>query len=641
MKTFNFSLKNTNINEIINFQDFKNEANILIQIFCGQEQKKLKKYINILLENLPQAFCIGTTTDGEIENKNITTSNTIISISIFEKSTLKISYANSNESFQNGFNLAKDLITRNTKLLILFTDGTSTNGENFLKGIEAFDKDVVICGGMAGDNGKFTQTYISCQNEILEEGAVGVSLNSDILQVHNDYRFNWSQIGIDHTIDKIKNNRVYSISGMKPVDFYTKYLGLDVASALPATGIEFPLIIERNSILTARAVISKHEDGSLSFAGNLQEGDKVKLGFGNAEMIMQDPIKSLPKLPNTPETFFLYSCMARRRYMPDFIQVEVEPFASLAPTSGFFTYAEFFHNKKGNELLNQTLTVVALSENEYNKNENIKEEVQKQDLKANEYARTIQALTHLIQQSTSDYDAQSQKLNKEKNYSQKLLISQKQFLRHTVHETNTPLSVIMANIELYELQHGKNKFLSNIEVAMKNLFSIYDDLSYLIKKDQIEYIKQSIDLVDYLRSRVDFFKNVALNEKIDFIFNSSNKEMKILFNETKLQRVIDNNLTNAIKYSQRNEKIFITLIEEKKNFILKISSCSNVILEPLKIFEEYYREEKNLEEGFGLGLNLVKRICEEEGIEIKVCSDKKETSFSYYFKKDRNENLTT
>lgn len=638
MKTYNYSVKNNIKNSTIDFEKFKNEKNILIQLFCGQGKETLKEIVSTLLEELPQAIILGTTTDGEIKEKKITTFNTIISISIFEKTFIRSAYIENLNSFDTGYNLAKELITSNTKLLILFTDGTTTNGENFLKGVESFSSKTPICGGMAGDNGEFTQTFISLQNKILKSGAVGVSLNSDFLKIHNDYRFNWSSIGIEHTIDKIEDNRVYSINGMLPIDFYAKYLGKDVAMALPATGIEFPLIVEKDGIPTARAVIAKHEDGSVSFAGNLKEGDKVKLGFGNAEMIMKNPMDNFEGLHNIkPQSFFLYSCMARRRYMPDFIQVEVEPFARIAPTSGFFTYAEFYHNGKNNLLLNQTLTVVALTEDDTKKE---KKEKIVESKNEDAYARTIQALTHLIRQSTKDYDKQTTKLNEEKLYTHNLLAAQKQFLRHTIHETNTPLSTIMGNIELHEMEFGKNRYLSNIEVAMKNLFSIYDDLSYLIKKDQIVYSTQKIDLMDYTRSRVDFFSQVAIKAKSRLIFESPKRVKYINFNETKLQRIIDNNLTNAIKYTFENENIYVVLFEEKGFYKLQFSSHSSLIQEPEKIFEEYYREEK-LKEGFGLGLNLVKKICDEEGVKIDVESDSHFTTFTYYFKKEENENSAT
>ncbi len=305
------------------------------------------------------------------------------------------------------------------------------------------------------------------------------------------------------------------------------------------------------------------------------------------------------------ETFFLYSCMARRRYMRDLIKLETQPFSSIAPTSGFFTYAEFFHKDGHNELLNQTLTIIALAEP--------KKSITSQKIipknNPNEdasFAKTLKSLTHLIQKSTADYQDQTKKLNKEKEYSHNLLASQKQFLRYAVHETNTPLSVIMGNIELFELENGKNKYISNIEVAMKNLFSIYDDLSYLIKKDQIDYSKQDIELVDYIRSRIDFFSQVAIKSKSRLLFQTTKTPKIVNLNETKLQRIIDNNITNAIKYSFENENIFITLIEDENLYKLKFTSHSSVIQEPKKIFEEYYREEK-LKEGFGLGLNLVKK----------------------------------
>jgi len=321
--------------------------------------------------------------------------------------------------------------------------------------------------------------------------------------------------------------------------------------------------------------------------------------------------------------------MARRRYMPGFIQVEIEPFASLAPTSGFFTYAEFYHHNRQNELLNQTLTAVALSESVDNnvldcqRNSEVSKEF-------SEYATTIKALTHLIQQSSVDLEAQAKKLNEERQFSQEILSKQKLFLRHAVHETSTPLAVIMSNIELYELTHEKNEYLSNIEAAMKNVFTIYDDLAYLVEKNEVEYPKHSIDLVDYVRSRIDFFKQLASQANLYFEFSVENAQIMINFNETKLQRIIDNNLTNAIKYTKDGEKISITIDCIEKKSQLQIKSKSTHIQNSEKIFDAYYQEDGSTS-GFGLGLNLVKQICDEEDVTIRVNSNEETTSFFYLF----------
>lgn len=642
MKTSNFIIKNNQLYDSINFNEFKTQKNILIQVFCGQNKKSLQDILDTLKKELPQSVCIASSTDGEIYENSVSTLNTVISISSFDNTTFEAKYFDEKTSFENGTKIAKSLIKEDTKLLICFTDGEKTNGEEFLKGIETVNNKVAICGGMAADNASFTQTFIAINNQIFTSGAVAVSLNSKNLDVKTAFNFNWSAIGISHRIDEVKDNRVYKISGLKSLDFYEKYLGEYVAKSLPATGIEFPLIVKRNGVSLARAVIKKHEDGSLSFAGNLLKGDKVKLGFGNIELIMNNPLKSLFKTDNinNTESFFIYSCMARRRYMPNIIDLEIEPFSKIAPTSGFFTYGEFYHNKEknSNQFLNQTLTVVALSEKE----NSIKTKAfpPKEENQISEHARSLQALTHLIQQSTKDYNEQSKKLEEKTLYAEQLLNLQKQFLKHSVHETNTPLSVIMGNIDMYKMEHGKNKYISNIEIAMKTLYNIYDDLSYLIKKDHVHRVKHQINLVDFVRSRIEFFSLIAKKAKLNFNFQTSLKEIYVFFDETKLQRIVDNNLTNAIKYTLTGNNIDIIIEKVDNCTVLKVTSISKQILDKRKIFEEYYREQTT-QNGFGLGLNLVKRICEEEDVKIELESNEDFASFIYTFKDTKNENTST
>jgi len=239
--------------------------------------------------------------------------------------------------------------------------------------------------------------------------------------------------------------------------------------------------------------------------------------------------------------------------------------------------------------------------------------------------------------SRQDYE---KRLEEKRRYTQKLLKFQKLFLRHTIHETNTPLAVIMANIELYELEHGQNETLSNIEAATKNIYSIYDDLSYLTKKEQIPYPKQMICLVDFVKARLDFFNIVAYQSELSFNLHDKYPLTFIFINETKLQRIVDNNITNAIKYTKELEQIHVIISHIENKAVLEISSHSSTIQEPDKVFDSYYREKSN-KEGLGLGLNLVKEICEEEGIDIVLKSTKELTSFQYFFKKANDENITS
>ena len=147
MKTFNYTINNEPLNSIIDFAIFKNEKNILIQIFCGEKKDILKNILNEITKELPNAVCIGSSTDGEINNDKITTLNTIITISVFDKTTLKVAHVNEEDSFSNGKSLATLLCNEDTKLLITFTDVAKTNGEEFLNGISFINNKIIISGG--------------------------------------------------------------------------------------------------------------------------------------------------------------------------------------------------------------------------------------------------------------------------------------------------------------------------------------------------------------------------------------------------------------------------------------------------------------------------------------------------------------
>ena len=241
------------------------------------------------------------------------------------------------------------------------------------------------------------------------------------------------------------------------------------------------------------------------------------------------------------------------------------------------------------------------------------------------------SLEDKVKEKTADLVLINKNLEEEKTFSQDLLKSQKEFLRYTVHETNTPLSVILTSIELFVMKNKKDRQLSKIEAAVKNIFNIYDDLSYLVKKDQVEYPKVALEIDGYLQSRLDFFSEVAEQSKIAFNYVPSNKNIYIYFNETKLQRIVDNTITNAIKYTLANEEVEVTLKQEGSFVKLSVGSKSKEIKDTDKIFDSFYREEKH-REGFGIGLGLVKTICDEENVAISLVSNNENTAFTYSFK---------
>ena len=400
MKNYVYSIKDTVTSSIDKKtrDEINSSTTILIQLFSGESPQKIQILLNEIQDTFPNSLILTATTDGEIINNKVQTNSSILTISTFEHSSLKFAFSDHEDDFTIGVELANELITDNTKLVIAFANGVVSNGEEFLKGFHSVHSDVIIAGGLSADNGNFIQCHIGLNNRLYTRGVVGVSINSDVLAVNNFYNFGWQSVGLQHTITKAIKNRLYTIDDLTAVDFYKKYLGDFVTDQLPKTGVEFPLVIDIDGFKKARAATARHDDGSLSFSGNISEGEKVYIGVGEVQSILSNTMEEIDKIH--AEAFFIYSCMARRRFLPDLIYKEVEPFAEIAPTSGFFTYGEFFTNKKP-ELLNQTLTAVALSESLTKKRE-----TKKRRKRASQNA-TFKALTHIINVTSKELHEQT------------------------------------------------------------------------------------------------------------------------------------------------------------------------------------------------------------------------------------------
>ncbi len=424
---------NTYYDDIAGFSAFleahaiTDNQNLLIQIFTSLcDSSKIIAMRDSIHKLLPSALLIGATTDGEICQGTVTTDRTVVSLTQFKTTALQSALVNSTgDCYETGRRIADALVTPETNLLITFTDGIICNGENYLKGITSRKNDLVIAGGMAGDRARFRRTYVFTHDAISDDGAVGVALYNPHLHIRIEHNFNWIPVGKQMTVTKVEHNRIYTIDNISAYEIYRYYLGEEVAQQLPAIGIEFPLIIERHGRKVARAVLKKHEDGSLSFSGNFEKGDSVYFGYGEAEMILESSKSRCRVSADTPaESIFIYSCMARRRFMPNLIGSEIRPFAALAPTAGFFTYGEFFTFDHGSELLNQTMTILILSESSQQISCNtLSEETAPAAL--NEYQKSIKALSHLLNITTKEMMEEYNRLQQD----HKLIQAKKESLR--------------------------------------------------------------------------------------------------------------------------------------------------------------------------------------------------------------------
>jgi len=344
---------------------------LLIQVFTGKvEASDITRLQQALQKLFTEAIVIGATSDGNIIDGNVPyLGQTTLSFTQFEKTQLaSVLIAAKPTDYETGLAVAKSLIRKDTKAIISFTDGINTNGDEFLRGLHSANPEVVLSGGMAGDNGNIQQTTVFNLTEQLQHGAIGVGLSHPDLIVNTHYNFDWQAVGRKMEVTRSNGNVIYDIDHQPARQIYEKYLGKEITNRLPATGIEFPLMMIDKGTRVGRAVIGVLDDGALVFAGNVKQGSRVQFGIGSKEHIIQDAYEALSKFKHfSIESTFIYSCMARRRFLGAQAGCEIEPFKSAAPVAGFYTYGEFYYSQitQSVSLLNQSMTVLTLSESEH------------------------------------------------------------------------------------------------------------------------------------------------------------------------------------------------------------------------------------------------------------------------------------
>ncbi len=204
------------------------------------------------------------------------------------------------------------------------------------------------------------------------------------------------------------------------------------------------------------------------------------------------------------------------------------------------------------------------------------------------------------------------------------------FIKDSMHEINTPLSIINLNADLFANKHGDNKYLRRMKSASKTLTTIYDDMDYLIKQGRVKHTVHSIEMGAFIQNRVDYFQEISNLKNIE-ISTDILSPIQYDFSKTKLQRIIDNTISNAIKYSPDQSTIEIKFHKEDEHIIFEVKDHGVGIENVEKIFSRYYREDA-AKGGFGIGLNIVKDIIDEEGITLDVESTVgKGTTFRYIF----------
>ena len=226
--------------------------------------------------------------------------------------------------------------------------------------------------------------------------------------------------------------------------------------------------------------------------------------------------------------------------------------------------------------------------------------------------------------------------NLEKNLKKAILKNQdlvkynKNFIANMVHQIRTPLAVIMSNLSLLEyFNDDNNKYSHKINASITTLSNSYENLSYINSYESLLYKDKRVNLSDFLKTRISYFDSTANANKMNLLTNISDN-IFLTINDIELERIIDNSITNAIKYSYPKEDTYVTLKKNSSAVVMSFKNCGHEIENEEMLFQKKSKEEN--QEYLHLGLYVVSLIAKKYDIQIVFTRENNFNIFEYHFK---------
>ncbi|ARK32899.1 cell wall metabolism sensor histidine kinase WalK [Halalkalibacter krulwichiae] len=203
---------------------------------------------------------------------------------------------------------------------------------------------------------------------------------------------------------------------------------------------------------------------------------------------------------------------------------------------------------------------------------------------------------------------------------QKIEQERREFVANVSHELRTPLTTMKSYLEALEDGAMKDKelgprFLNVTQNETERMIRLVNDLLQLSKIDSLDYQLsfEIINIGSFLNDIIDRFEMIALDKKIRFNRKIANSPVYVKVAPDKLTQVLDNVISNAMKYSPEGGDIKVQMLQRGEHLQISISDQGMGIPREsqAKIFDRFYRVDKARARsvgGTGLGLAIAREL---------------------------------
>lgn len=214
---------------------------------------------------------------------------------------------------------------------------------------------------------------------------------------------------------------------------------------------------------------------------------------------------------------------------------------------------------------------------------------------------------------------------------------QRQFVSDASHELKTPLTVILANLDIQEQESGQSVWLSAARSEGLHMKKLIESMLFLTRSDESRQplLMARVSLSGIVQEAALAFEALAYENNIRL--EQQIEEGQFTQGDAdQLKQLVSILLDNAIKYTPPGGVVRLKLTRARDKALLSVLNAPAFIPpdQLAHIFNRFYRADEaraRIEGGFGLGLSIAKEIARQHGIPLNASSSQDGTVFSTVF----------
>ncbi len=353
--------------------------NPLVLIFGERKMLEDSSIYSEIRELFPTGELVFGSTSGNIMGESVNDESIVITAIEFEKSTFEIKTSNilstKKDSYKTGSELISQFDQENLKYAFILSEGSFINGSELTKGLNSTAKnDLLITGGLCGDNSRFEKTLASYNENPKPGEVIAIGFYGDTIDVSFSIHGGWTPFGPERIVTKSSSNILYELDNQPALDLYKRYLG-EESKNLPSSALLYPLEVklENSKQSVTRTILNiDEENNAMILAGDIPEGSVAQLMTSSVDNIVNASelaaSKALKLKKEKTQLAILISCIGRKLVLDQRVEEEIEEIIETVGENvtycGFYSYGEIapFDLEVSCQLHNQTMTITLLSE---------------------------------------------------------------------------------------------------------------------------------------------------------------------------------------------------------------------------------------------------------------------------------------